>query len=215
MFKRPAHFALALILFSTGFHADAALYFIGQFGNKAVIHIDGKRRVIDVGSTSREGVTLISVEANQAIVSYKGKKQILSFTSKPGNTYKARSHTEVTVWGDSSGSFLTPGIINGHLVSFLIDTGATAVAMNEIVAKRLGIDFRYAGKRVSVATASGIVPAYNITLDSVKVGDIEIKNVRASVLEGRFPLEVLLGMSFLSKLEMERKGNQITLRKMH
>ncbi|VAW76867.1 hypothetical protein MNBD_GAMMA15-2629 [hydrothermal vent metagenome] len=215
MFKRPAHFALALLIFSASLHADTALHFIGQFGNKAIIHIDGKRRIIQVGETSREGVKLLSVEASQAIISYKGKKQTLSFTSKPGSTYKTRSSTEFLVWADSSGSFQTPGSINGQLVNFLIDTGATAVAINEIVAKKLGIDFRYSGKLVSVSTASGIVPAYNIKLDSVKVGDIEIKNVRATVLEGGFPQEVLLGMSFLSRLELERKGNQITLRKMH
>lgn len=215
MFKLPAHLALALLVFSASLQADTVLYFIGQFGNKAVIHIDGKRRIIKVGETSPEGVKLHSVEANQAVVSYKGKKQTLAFTSKPGSTYKTRSSTEVTVWADSSGSFQTPGSINGQLVDFLIDTGATAVAMNEIVAGKLGIDFRYSGKLVSVSTASGIVPAYNIKLDSVKVGDIEIRNVHATVLEGGFPLEVLLGMSFLSYLELERKGNLITLRKMH
>lgn len=204
---------LAFLLFSASLRADDTLYFIGQFGNKAVIHINGHQRVINVGETSREGVTLLSVNANHAIVKYQGKKQTLSFTPSGGKTYKAREHTEVNIWADASGSFQTPGSINGQMVHFLVDTGATTVAMNEHVANKLGIDFRYSGTPTQVATASGIARAHTITLDSVRVGDIEIKNVRASVLEGSYPREVLLGMTFLSKVELKRKGKLITLRR--
>ena len=215
MIKILAHCALSFLIFSAAVRADTSLYFIGQFGNKAVIHIDGKQRVIGVGETSREGIKLLSVDANNAVISYNGKKQTLGFTPSTGKTYKARKHTEVRVWESQHGSFHTPGSINGQLVQFLIDTGASTVAMNEIVADKLGIDFRYSGTPTSVATASGIVPAYNVMLRSVKVGDIELKNIEATILEGGFPLKVLLGMSFLSQLELERKGNLITLRKMH
>lgn len=215
MIKTLVHCALSLLVFSSSLHADTALYFIGQFGNKAVIHIDGKQRIIGVGETSREGIKLLSVDANNAVISYNGKKQSLGFAPSTGKTYKARSFTEVRVWEGQHGSFQTPGSINGHLVNFLIDTGASTVAMNEIVAGKLGIDFRYSGTTTTVATASGIVSAYKVMLGSVKVGDIELKNIEATVLEGGFPLEVLLGMSFLSQLELERKGNLITLRKTH
>jgi len=97
-------------------------------------------------------------------------------------------------------------------VNFLVDTGATNIAMNEIVAGRLGIDFRYSGTPTRVSTASGIAPAHNVTLASVRVGDIELKNIRATVLEGQYPREVLLGMSFLSRVELERKGKLTILR---
>ncbi|GEM_PF-87385 len=211
--KLPTLFALVFLLFSATLRADNTLYFVGQFGNKAVIHVNGHQRVIKVGETSREGVTLLSVNANHAIVKYQGKKQTLSFAPSGGKTYKAREHTEVNIWADASGSFQTPGSINGQMVHFLVDTGATTVAMNAEVAERLGIDFRYTGTPARVATASGIAQAHTVVLDSVRVGDIEIKNVRASVLEGSYPREVLLGMSFLSKVELKRKGNLITLRR--
>ncbi len=67
----------------------------------------------------------------------------------------------------------------------------------------------------TVSTASGLSPAYHVKLDSVRIGDIELRNIQATVLEGAFPQEVLLGMSFLSQLELERKGNLVTLRKQH
>ena len=209
-----AYCALALIFLGSSLYADTALYFIGQFGDKAVIHIDGKQRTLKVGETSREGVKLLSVNANHAVVLYNGKKRSLSFTAA-GKAYKARSSTEVRIWADASGSFQTPGSINGHLVNFLVDTGATTVAMNEVVADKLGIDFRYTGTPGTVSTASGLSPAYHVKLDSVRIGDIELRNIQATVLEGAFPQEVLLGMSFLSQLELERKGNLVTLRKQH
>jgi len=207
--------ALVLLVLSTTLYADTTLYFVGQFGNKAVINIDGKQRVLNIGETSKEGVKLLSVTANNAIVHYNGKKQSLGFTPNTGKTYKTRQSTEVRIWADSSGSFQTPGSINGQLVNFLIDTGATTVAMNAIVAGKLGIDFRYSGTATTVSTASGMAPAYNVKLASVKVGEIELRNIQATILEGGFPLEVLLGMSFLSRVELERKGKLITLRKMH
>jgi aspartyl protease family protein len=214
--SRPStRYLLALVLFCSPLHADTSLYFVGQFGDRAVIHIDGKQRTLKVGETSREGVKLLSVDANNAVVIYNGKKQSLGFSAAAGKTYKARESTEVRIWADASGSFQTPGSINGHLVNFLVDTGATTVAMNEVVARKLGIDFRYSGTPGTVSTASGIVPAYNIMLTSIKIGSIELRNIQATVLEGGFPLEVLLGMSFLSRVELERKGNLITLRKTH
>ncbi len=215
MIKSLLRLLFLLLLFPTNLYADTAVKFIGQFGDKAVIGVDGKRRILRVGETSREGVKLLSVESDQAVILFNGKKQTLVFSQRTGSTYKARDHTEVKVSVDAYGGFRTPGSINGHLVSFLIDTGASSVAMNETVARKLGIDFRYSGTPSTVTTASGVVSAYSIKLASVKVGEIELRNIRATVLEGGYPVEVLLGMSFLSRLELERKGNLITLRKTH
>ncbi len=214
--KRTPLLPLACLLFTiTGAFADEGVRFIGQFGNKAVISIDGKQRVLAVGQTSREGVKVLTVDATHADILYQGRKQRLGFSQRPGGTYKPRGVKELSISTDAWGSFRTPGSINGQLVNFLVDTGASTVAMNEKVARKLGIDFRYSGTPSTVATASGVVPAYSIRLDSVKVGEIELNNVPATVIEGDFPLEVLLGMSFLSRLEMERKGKLITLRKTH
>jgi aspartyl protease family protein len=109
--------------------------------------------------------------------------------------------------------FKTVGSINGLPVGFLVDTGATAVAMNADEARRLGIDFRVEGESTWVATASAVSRAFSVTLARVKVGDIELHNVGAIVLDGPQPRDVLLGMTFLQRLEMHNQGDHLTLRK--
>lgn len=175
------------------------------------MRIDGKQRVMKTGETSKEGIKLLSVHKNSATIQYQGQKQTLGFTSINKTNYKKHRTAQATIWADKRGHFETPGTINGQLVNFLLDTGATSVAMNEVIASKLGIDFRYSGNPTTVSTASGMAAAHSITLGSVKIGDIELKNIDATVIEGGFPTEVLLGMSFLSQVEIERKGNKIKL----
>ena len=175
------------------------------------MRIDGKQRVMKTGETSKEGIKLLSVNKNSAIIQYQGQKLTLGFSPAGKASYKKKRTVQATIWADKRGHFETPGTINGQMVNFLIDTGATSVAMNEVIANRLGIDFRYNGKPITVSTASGLTAAYSIRLNSVKIGEIELKNVEGTVIEGGFPTEVLLGMSFLSKVEIERKGKKIKL----
>ncbi len=173
--------------------------------------IDGKQRVLKTGQTSKEGIKLLSVGKNSAIILYQGQKQTLGFSPANKTSYKKNRTVQATIWADTRGHFETPGTINGQMVNFLIDTGATSVAMNEVIANKLGIDFRYSGSPTTVSTASGLAAAHSIKLDSVKIGEIELKNIDATVIEGGFPTEVLLGMSFLSQVDIERKGNKIKL----
>jgi aspartyl protease family protein len=98
-------------------------------------------------------------------------------------------------------------------VGFLIDTGATSVAMNSAQARRLGIDYRAQGNSTYVTTASQVVQAFQLTLDRVKLGNIELRNVESVVIDGPQPGEVLLGMSFLSRLDISNEGNRMLIRK--
>lgn len=196
---------------SSPLQADPDVSFVGRFGDRAVLEIDGKQRVLTVGETSREGVELLSVSADSAVIQYLGTKQKLGFSAPGKSAYKQGAAAEVTIWADSRGHFVTPGTINGRLVSFLVDTGASSVAMNEVTANRLGIDFRYSGEPATVVTASGMAAAHAVKLNSVKIGVIEMNNVDGMVVEGGFPVEILLGMSFLSQVDMERKENRIRL----
>ena len=109
------------------------------------------------------------------------------------------------------GHFITHGSINGQNVQFMVDTGATSVAMNAFQARRLGIDFLVTGTEVRANTASANVKAYRVRLDRVKVGDIELNGVDGLVLEGGFPTDVLLGMSWLSRVRMEDQGSTLVL----
>jgi aspartyl protease family protein len=108
--------------------------------------------------------------------------------------------------------YTTVGSIDGLPVPFLIDTGATQVAMNASQARRLGIDYHVTGNPAEVTTASGVARAWMVTLDSVKVGNLEVRNVSAVVLEGEQPKVTLLGMSYLGRMEITNSGRLMTLR---
>ena len=98
-------------------------------------------------------------------------------------------------------------------MNFLVDTGASMIAMNGDQARRLGIDFRVEGEPARVMTASRAEPAWRVHLDRVRVGSIELNHVEAVVLEGPNPRELLLGMSFLGRLRLVNEGDHLVLRK--
>ena len=109
-----------------------------------------------------------------------------------------------------AGHYLAPGKINGTTVKFLLDTGATDVAIPEKLAERLQLK---KGSRTLSQTANGVVRSYSTVLDRISLGGIELYNIRASIFPGMPSGEVLLGMSFLKHLEMVQKGNTLTLKK--
>ncbi len=109
--------------------------------------------------------------------------------------------------------FLTVGTINGRTVRFLVDTGATTVAMNKSQAENNSVcDYRMKGERIVISTASGNVKGYRVRLKSVSLGKIKQRNVEAMVIDGDHPGPILLGMSFLGKLKVEKEGNAMTIR---
>ncbi|QKQ27426.1 retropepsin-like aspartic protease family protein [Candidatus Reidiella endopervernicosa] len=189
------------------------LQVMGLFKNKAVMKIDGKRRVLSVGSESPEGVRLISADSQFAVVEIDGKESRLPLGNEVGANYASAVPSEVIIAIDNAGMYRTTGSINGQMVDFLADTGASAVALNANDARRLGIDFRLHGTEARVSTASGIERAYHLKLSSVKVGAIELNDVDAMVLEGDFPTEALLGMSFLGQLTVVNENGMMKLRK--
>jgi len=203
-----------LLLHSSIVLADNQLQLVGQFGKKAVLLINGVQRMMSINSVSPEGVKLIQVERDYVIVLDNGEKKTVDFSTHMSTRFDKKEMTEVKIWADQTGSYVTTGSINGQMVSFLVDTGATSIAMNEHVAKRLGIDYRYLGIPMQAVTASGFTSGYSIKLSSVKVGNIELNNVDAAVLEGGFPREVLLGMSFLKNIKLERNNNLMTLKQL-
>ena len=190
--------------------AEVAL--IGVIGDKAaVLALDGgEPKTVKVGQSWR-GVTVLSVEKDRATVEIDGKKRVL----ERGQHYRgvasaAGGRGKATLAADTRGHFYTLGMVNGVPVRFVVDTGATLISLPQSDADRLGIDYR-AGRRASSRTANGVVPVYLVTLDSVKVGGIELHNVDALVHEGGGLDQALLGMSFLNRLEMQRDGATMTL----
>ena len=192
--------------------AEPAIAVQALFGGKAIVMIDGQRRTLSTGQTSPEGVKLITADSKQAVFEIDGVQR----TYEPGGaislTYAKPAHLEEKVYADERGMFRSVGTINGRTVRFLLDTGATTVAMNKSQAKQLGVDYRMTGDRVVVSTASQNVRGYRVRLKSVSLGKIRQNNVEAMVIDGDHPGPILLGMSFLGKLKVEKAGDVMKIR---
>lgn len=205
--------ALSLIAALPASAADVNV--IGLFSNKAVLVIDGgKPRTLSSGEISPEGIRLISASSESAVVEISGRRQTLT----PGHgSYgtagrSAAGTSSVVLPADPRGHFITSGAINGNTLQFLVDTGATLVTLSSGDARRLGINY-LSGKRAFSQTANGVVPAYRLQLDTVRVGDITANNVDAIIIEGTGLPIALLGMSFLNRMDMKRDGLMMTLTK--
>jgi len=116
---------------------------------------------------------------------------------------------EVVLQRNRMGHYVANGSINGVPVVFLLDTGATGVALSPKLAREAGVP---QGTPIVTRTANGNARGYLTQLESVKLGSIEQRSVRATVSPGLATGEVLLGMSFLKHLEMVQKGDTLTLR---
>lgn len=182
------------------------------FGGKAVVMIDGQRHTLSVGQASPEGVRLVKADSKQAVFDINGNEKAY----KPGGaislTYAKPEHVEERIYADERGMFRSVGTINGQTVRFLVDTGATTVAMNKSQARQLGVNYRMEGERIVVSTASENVRGYRVRLKSVSLGKIKQKNIDAMVIDGDHPGPILLGMSFLEKLKVEKAGDVMKIR---
>jgi aspartyl protease family protein len=185
---------------------------VGLFKDRVVVTIDGQRRVIAVGQSSPEGVKLISADTEGAVLEVDGAAARYKLGDEIGASYAAPAGKSVKLWPDGSGMYFVAGSINGVPVKFLVDTGATSVAMNSNEARRLGISYRLKGEQGAVETASGVARAWSVQLNSVKVGELQLTGVQAVVIDGDMPREVLLGNTFLSRVHMERDGQALLLR---
>ncbi|MBI5461611.1 MAG: TIGR02281 family clan AA aspartic protease [Gammaproteobacteria bacterium] len=205
----------ALLLFTAGANVCAAdIEVLALFRDQAVIRVDGQRYKLALGESTPEGVRLVSADAAGAVLEHAGdtRRYPLGAKLRVGGYRQADGDT-VRVYRDPHGMFTTVGSINGLPVSFLVDTGASSVAMNAAQARRLGIDFRVEGERGSVMTASRAEPVYRVMLDMVRIGNIQLRNVEAVVLDGPQPQQTLLGMSFLGRLDIQNDGEHLTLRR--
>ena len=185
---------------------------IGTFGDQAaVLSIDGgEPRTVRAGQKFGP-VSVISVGKDRATVDIDGKRRTLV----RGEHYTSKSASDdrqsAVLAADGRGHFHADGAINGGSMRFILDTGATSIALPAADAVRLGLDYRK-GRPATIHTANGPAPAWRVKLDSVRVGGIELQNVDALVLEQGLDV-ALLGMSFLNRVEMFRSGDSMTLKR--
>jgi len=184
----------------------------GLFKDRAMVEIDGKAYLLTPGKTLKNGIKLISANSREAVIEVDGKVATYHLGERIGTNYTGpRAKGRIEIWPDGMGMYTVTGSINGFPLTFLVDTGATLVAMNEGQARRLGLDYKLTGIEGITSTASGTARAWYIRVKSVKVGEIELHNVQAAVLQGNSPSHVLLGNSFLNRLEMKRHGQVMEL----
>ena len=146
------------------------------------------------------------------MVEQAGKRATLRVGDAPvstgGSTTISRG-SRIVLTAGSGGHFVTAGQINGKAVQFMVDTGATSIAMGALDAERAGINYR-AGQVIGISTANGNTQGYRIKLNSVRIGDVEVFDVDAVVTPQAMPY-MLLGNSFLTRFQMTRESDQMTL----
>ncbi len=160
-----------------------------------------------------DGVKLIAADSSAATLLIEGKTRQLGMgqAASVGDA-SASSNASVTLYASRGGHFVSDCKINGATLKFLIDTGATTVALNSGDAKFANIDYKK-GEPVQVSTANGVVTAYRVTIANLKIGGITLSQVEGNVLEGGFPSVVLMGMSALNRMEVKHQGSTMTLTK--
>ncbi|MBC3931796.1 MAG: retropepsin-like aspartic protease family protein [Undibacterium curvum] len=210
--KLSALFSILLIsACCSGLAAAADIGVVAILSGKAILVIDGAApKTYEVGAMLNSETRLLAVDGDNATISTNGKRQVLRLGQTDFKTGGGKSNQVVLKAGDH-GHFMAPASINGVALSMMVDTGASLIALPASEARRIGINYK-AGRPGRANTAGGVVNTYLIKLDSIKIGDIELFQVDASVIEAGLSMP-LLGMSFLNRMEMRREGEQMTLTK--
>ncbi|HEY6086230.1 MAG TPA: TIGR02281 family clan AA aspartic protease [Burkholderiaceae bacterium] len=211
---RQKRLLLAAILTAAASASAQTVTLNGSMGTRqALLVIDGVPRVVGVGATV-QGVRLLSLSATQAEVDVGGQRRLLLAGASQVRLGAADergtgSGAEIVLTAGSGGHFTTAGQINGKAVTFMVDTGATAIALGQADADRIGLNYKNA-PRGFAGTANGRIPVNVVTLSSVRVGDVEVANVEAVVMPSTMQ-HILLGNSFLTRFQMKRDNDTMRL----
>lgn len=211
---------LALLLIAlAGFggmaHAQSVAL-AGMLGNKALLVVNGAPPKSVATGETHMNVKVISTAGDQAVLELNGKRHTLRVGDAPvsvgaggGAGGGAGKGNRIVLNAGSGGHFMTAGQINGRAVQFMVDTGATSIAMSAADAERTGISYKD-GQPVRMSTANGITNGFRVKLNSVRVGDVEVFDVDAVVSPQPMPF-MLLGNSFLTRFQMLRENEQMIL----
>ena len=194
--------------------AATQLNVVGLFSNKVVVAINGSAPQILSAGQTKMGVKLLLADSESATFLVEGKQQTLKMgqaTSVAGSSGPT-NNDPVSLYADKVGQFYGNLTINDASLKYVVDTGATTVALNSGDAKFAKIDYEK-GERIAMSTANGVVSAYLVKLNTLKIGAITLYNVGATVNEGGSPPVVLLGMTALNRLDMKRDNSILTLTK--
>lgn len=184
----------------------------GMLGSKALLIVNGGAPKSVAPGETHQGVKVVSTAGDQAVLELSGKRHTMRVGDAPvsvGTGGSAGKGTRIVLTAGTGGHFFTPGQINGRAVQFMVDTGATGVAMSAADAERAGINYK-SGQPVQMSTANGVTQGFRVKLGSVRVGDVEVYDIDAVVSPQPMPY-MLLGNSFLTRFQMIRENDQMTL----
>ena len=191
---------LLLSVIATWVWASPRVQVVGLFPHAAVLNVDGQRKLVREGQQGPQGVRVIHVDGQGAVLEINGQRQRYPLTREHSAGYAAtteKAQTALTRGND--GHYRASGAINDRSIQFLVDTGASTVALNEATAKRLNISYNH-GEPINVNTANGVTKGWLVTVARVSVGPITVQGVETVVLEGSSLSVPLLGMSFLNRV---------------
>lgn len=213
---RALRFALVLVTGAVlGSAAQAqAVTLSGMLGNKALLVVDGGEPKSVAPGDSFKGVRVISTQGDTAVLEVGGRRQTLRVGELPvsvGQPIVQGKGSRIVLSADSRGHFFTQGLVNSRPVQFMVDTGATTIGMSVSDADRIGLQYKQ-GQVVQVSTANGIVPGWKVRLSSVRLNDVEVRDVDTVITPISMPF-VLLGNSYLSRFQMTRTNEQMVLEK--
>jgi len=183
----------------------------GMLGGKALLVVDGNAPKTVAAGEAHQGVKVISTLGDEAVIEQSGKRRTLRVGDAPvsiGGSGAGRGG-RIVLAESGGGHFMTAGQINGRAVQFMVDTGATSIAMSMPDADRAGIAYKD-GQPVRLSTANGMAQGFRIKLASVRIGDVEVYDVDAVVTPQPMPY-MLLGNSFLTRFQMKRENHLMTL----
>jgi aspartyl protease family protein len=199
--------AVGLLLLSAWASAGTSVFVLSVSAQRVQLLVNGASvRVLAPGERSPEGVRLVEITGDSALVEVDGRRWSMRIGSSTASS--------VVLQADARGHFVTEAYINGLAVRAVVDTGASTLALNLADAARLGVDLSRA-RRIVVGTAGGPRAAWLATVAQVRVGDIALANVEAAFSEANDLPIALLGMSFLNHVEMQRSGRTLTLTRRH
>jgi aspartyl protease family protein len=214
MLKIKYLIAAASALFAANVIAATQVNVVGLFSGKAIVIINGGAPTSIGAGQTKNGVKLIAATSESATFLVEGKKQTLKMgqaASVAGST-APESNNPLSLYADERGHFYGTLSINSAVLKYVVDTGATTVALNSGDAKYAKIDYEK-GERINMSTANGLVSAYLVKLNTLKIGSITLHDVVATVNEGGSPPVVLLGMSALNRMNMKNENSIMTLSK--